>query len=377
MRRYVMMLLGLVLLLAGSFGEAQGPEIKGTVIIRKVGKSVQIEVSGGRPFPIVQAIPELQIGAQFTRLSSFSDSGGLIFYMPGEDFAKTKDGDAIFVSYQGKWNFGNLDKSKMAQGKPPERKRIDAATVAAYEKLGAEYGGWQIDSQHTFQLGLKDPEKGWPAFRFKTFPTAKLPEVDVPFALDLAASDVMDAGLKELAPLKGLVLLNLRQTKVTDAGLKELTALKNLAALYLYSTKVTDAGVKELVQLKNLTLLDLDSTKVTDVGLKELTQLKKLTTLGLGVTKVSDAGLKELAGHESLKELFLFGTPVTDAGLKELTRLNRLTTLELTYTKVTDVGLKELAQLKNLTSLDLHKTQVTDAGVAELQKALPKCKIKR
>ena len=119
MRRYVMMLLGLVLLLAGSFGAAQGPEIKGTVIIRKVGKYVQIEVSGGRPFRIVQAIPELQIGAQFTRLSRFSDSGGLIFFMSGEDFAKTKDGDGIRVKYQGSWNFGNLDKSKMAKANPP------------------------------------------------------------------------------------------------------------------------------------------------------------------------------------------------------------------------------------------------------------------
>jgi hypothetical protein len=40
--------------------------------------------------------------------------------------------------------------------------------------------------------------------------------------------------------------LNLVRTKVTDAGLKELAALKGLKVLDLSSTKVTDAGLKEL-----------------------------------------------------------------------------------------------------------------------------------
>ena len=168
MRRYVMMLLGLVLLLAGSFGAAQGPEIKGTVIIRKVGKYVEIEVSGGRSFPVVQAIPELQIGAQFTCLSRFSDSGGLIFFMSGEDFAKTKDGDAIHVKYSGGWNFGNLDKSKMAQGTPPSQ--LPAAVVAAWQKAGAEVG-WagQFQSGRPRFGGGEGKAGELPAFRFRTW----------------------------------------------------------------------------------------------------------------------------------------------------------------------------------------------------------------
>jgi Leucine-rich repeat (LRR) protein len=44
---------------------------------------------------------------------------------------------------------------------------------------------------------------------------------------------------------------------------------------------------------------------------------------------------------------------------------------------VTDADLKELAHLKNLTTLNLSFTKVTDAGVRELQKALPKCSIRR
>ena len=56
-----------------------------------------------------------------------------------------------------------------------------------------------------------------------------------------------DAGLKELAALKGLQSLLISNCPgVTDAGLKELAALKGLQTLNLVLTKVTAAGVAEL-----------------------------------------------------------------------------------------------------------------------------------
>ena len=51
-------------------------------------------------------------------------------------------------------------------------------------------------------------------------------------------TQVTDAGLKELAGLTELQLLDLEGTQVTDAGLKELAGLKKLQGLYLYSTQV-------------------------------------------------------------------------------------------------------------------------------------------
>ena len=62
----------------------------------------------------------------------------------------------------------------------------------------------------------------------------------------LEASFDIDAGLKELAELKGLQTLNLSGTKTTDAGLKELAALKGLQYLDLGHTKATAAGVAKL-----------------------------------------------------------------------------------------------------------------------------------
>ena len=61
-----------------------------------------------------------------------------------------------------------------------------------------------------------------------------------------------------------------RQCGVDDAGVKELAALKGLTTLTLFNTKVTDAGLKELAPLKGLTTLDLRTTKVTNAGVREL-----------------------------------------------------------------------------------------------------------
>ena len=184
--------------------------------------------------------------------------------------------------------------------------------------------------------------------------------------LDLTYTGVTDAGMKDLAGLKNLQTLWLSGTGVADAGLRELAGLNSLQALYLDDTKVTDTGTKELAGLKNLQTLDLHGTSVADPGLKKLATLKKLRSLNVERTHLTDAGLKELAGLKGLQTLDLNGTPVTDEGLKELARLQGLQRLDLGGTPVTDAGLKELARLQRLQRLDLGGTRVTDAGLKEL-----------
>jgi len=53
---------------------------------------------------------------------------------------------------------------------------------------------------------------------------------------------------------------------VSDMGLKDLAGLKNLQSLNLKQTLVTDAGRKDLAGLTSLQDLDLDSTQVTLLG---------------------------------------------------------------------------------------------------------------
>jgi hypothetical protein len=64
--------------------------------------------------------------------------------------------------------------------------------------------------------------------------------------LDLRYTRLTDAGLKVLAELDGVEVVNLRGTLVSDKGLKELAKAKSLQKLDLRYTKVTAAGVAEL-----------------------------------------------------------------------------------------------------------------------------------
>jgi internalin A len=90
------------------------------------------------------------------------------------------------------------------------------------------------------------------------------------YAVVLQGSDVTDETLKELAPLKGLSTLSLRETKVTDSGLRELAQFKALIFLNITDTNVTDAGLKELAAIKQLASLSMYRTKVTETGVAEL-----------------------------------------------------------------------------------------------------------
>ena len=95
---------------------------KSTVQIRRIDKSsVDIRVTIEHQFPAAKAPVVLYIGQQKTNVSRFAQNklNTLVFTMPAEDFAKTKDGDAITVQYdpvfQGQWDFGKLDNSKVEE----------------------------------------------------------------------------------------------------------------------------------------------------------------------------------------------------------------------------------------------------------------------
>ena len=139
--------------------------------------------------------------------------------------------------------------------------------------------------------------------------------------------------------------------------------------------KITDAGLKEVAKLQQLKVLNLGDTEITDAGLKEVAKCTQLTFLDLEATQITDAGLKEVAKLQQLTHLWLYNTQITDAGLKELGKLQKLELLVLGHTQITDAGLKELAKFKQLKGLVLDGTKITVENAAELQKALPKCRI--
>lgn len=169
--------------------------------------------------------------------------------------------------------------------------------------------------------------------------------------------------------------LDLAGTNVTDKGLKQLAGLKNLMTLKLQDTKVTAAGLKELAGLKRLASILLSEGQLSDAHLRVLCEIGLMHTL---THQVAGSSVKPMPqAVEDIVTLELCRSPITDAGLRELARFSNLARLDLRETQVTDAGLKKLAGLKTLATVQLQGTQVTEAGVAALQKALPKCEIRR
>ena len=87
--------------------------------------------------------------------------------------------------------------------------------------------------------------------------------------VDLEGSAIGDGGLRQIAKLPGLVVLNLSGTKITDAGLAALEN-RNLSRLLIHNTAVTDAGMEHILKMKRIDWLDVGDTGVSDERGKEL-----------------------------------------------------------------------------------------------------------
>lgn len=85
------------------------------------------------------------------------------------------------------------------------------------------------------------------------------------------------------------------------AGVKHLASLKNLRLLELTGTRITDAGVRAIAQLEGLEELSLDHTTVSAAPLLEIQALKKLHTLGIAEPALSEAGIAALSKFPALK----------------------------------------------------------------------------
>ncbi len=90
------------------------------------------------------------------------------------------------------------------------------------------------------------------------------------YALDFSRTDITDADLARLAPMKNLSRLLLSRTAITDAGLAQLGSNTGLEQINLYSTGVTDAGLNALAGLKSLKKVYLWQSKATPAGVKAL-----------------------------------------------------------------------------------------------------------
>jgi hypothetical protein len=105
-------------------------------------------------------------------------------------------------------------------------------------------------------------------------------------------------------------------------GDKELALLAPIAQHILWvdlaRSQITDAGTDTLVKMVNLERLHLENTKISDAGFAKLGALPKLEYLNLYGTKTTDGGIAKLASAKGLKKLFVWQTGVTQNGAKAL-----------------------------------------------------------
>lgn len=111
--------------------------------------------------------------------------------------------------------------------------------------------------------------------------------------------------------------------KFGDAELAKFAPLApHMEDLNLARTQVTDAGLAPLAAMQNLRRLRLEHTGITDAGLDHLSGLPRLEYLNLFDTKVSDAGLEKLAPVSSLRRLYVYQTQATKEGAEKLHAAN-------------------------------------------------------
>jgi len=192
-----------------------------------------------------------------------------------------------------------------------------------------------------------------------------------------------DAGLAEVAELRSLRGLYIRENRITNKGVAHLTKLSNLEELSIgggyrdevgtvHKSRINDAALVHLAKLGSLRYLMLNDG-FTDAGLEYLKNIPSLRILNLGHRPITDAGMPHLAQLTWLENLGLFNTKVTDKGLVHLKAMGSLKKLDLNKRDfdrknppITDAGMVHLKEIKSLEYLALPPTGITDAGLVHL-----------
>ena len=201
-----------------------------------------------------------------------------------------------------------------------------------------------------------------------------------------ANGQMTDEVLERISRLEHVTSLRLGGSKrLTDTGVRHLARMPGLRLLDLSGTQVTDGGLEVLRELSALESVSLAWTGVTDAGIAHLSRCQQLQRIDLSATLTGDGAIGALADKPTLRH-FRSGELVTDAGLPVLRRfpvyqtwLGGEVSLALLSPdaepnslslrgRFTDRGLASLAGLDGLFALNLAdgRLAITAAGLAHL-----------
>jgi hypothetical protein len=196
-------------------------------------------------------------------------------------------------------------------------------------------------------------------------------------SLELSYAGVRDSHLMQWTHMPALEELNMDSCPMGDQALGHLSnrdVTPNLRSLDLADTDLTDAGMAHIAKFGKLQRLSIFYCDVTNRGLRHIAQLVDLETLNLDSRDISDEGLRHLHRLTKLKHLDMFSGRITDTGCGHLSKIKSLETLELCGGSIGDTGCSLLGNLEKLTSLNLSQNErITNRGAAALA-ALTKLK---
>jgi len=251
---------------------------------------------------------------------------------------------------------------------------------------------------------------------------AKLAGLTTVTTLNIANCDVHRDGLKHVATMTGLQILNLTLTPTVDTDLEPLAALKELQSISLASTECTGEAFAKLNGFTKLNNINMHHTPVNDAGLAAAAGIGDLERLWVAHGHFTDAAGPSFASHKNLHRLGIgskepnstgaiiahlknlpllelelydnqsseeaifhaaaiptlkllscgYAPRVTDAALDAVAKMSALETFSISAAKLTDDGIQKLAAVKTLKSVKFGKMKgVTADGIAKLRAARP------
>lgn len=212
------------------------------------------------------------------------------------------------------------DEEHMPPKAKPQPTAAEVAALAWWIDSGAKADGKFDPASAPAQVA--QALKGLPATEVAgRAPVVAGPDAPAVDAAAVAALRAKQIAVQPLAQGSNLLWISFSAPAKTikDADLGLLAPLgANIAQLDLARTQVTDAGLDILAKLPKLEMLDLRATGVTDAGIEKMAQAKALTSLNLTATGVTDAGVEKLATLPVLSKIYLWNSKVTDAGVAKL-----------------------------------------------------------
>lgn len=153
---------------------------------------------------------------------------------------------------------------------------------------------------------------------------------------------------------------------ITAKGCKELATLKDssLIALHLSGNTIGNEGLKHLAKLDQLTLLDVKDTGIDETGLLTIRGLNNLISLDVSGNDLGVFGLSILTtSHPNLRILSIQNCKLYDDQVKALTELSHLIILNMSDNHLTDEAAKDLTKLQSLCFLDISRNHFSTDGI--------------